>query len=155
MRVVIRNEIDIDKPLNLRRLSPVTKVIVAFRKQLQSSVFFEKRRMKAEQAKNRARIVKEDSCKESISTRLYQELVLNKSMQNTDSVIREVVIAVNAEYSDVIHDQKDEDGSVVKPSIFRHNDFSQYEIVPVQENVDLRIAFPEMPYLFVCSRKSL
>ena len=65
-----------------------------------------------------------------------------------------MVIAVNAEYSDVIHDQKDEDGSVVKPSIFRHNDFSQYEIVPVQENVDLRTAFPEMPYLFVCSRKS-
>ncbi|NBH96611.1 hypothetical protein D7Y41_02700 [Anaerotruncus sp. 1XD22-93] len=152
MRAVIGREVDINQPLNLRRLSPWQKVIVAIRKELSESSFFLNSKRERMQEAHKARIVREDKVKEMILTEIYQELVKGASGKGSDRV-QKIVIAVNPEFKDVIFDSCNSEGEVVRQGIFSHSDFSQYEIVAVKENADIRRAFSKMPYLFEVSRK--
>ena len=152
MRAVIGREVDINQPLNLRRLSPWQKVIVAIRKELSESSFFLNSKRERMQEAHKARIVREDKVKEMILTEIYQELVKGASGKGSDRV-QKIVIAVNPEFKDVTFDSCNSEGEVVRQNIFSHSDFSQYEIVAVKENADIRRAFSKIPYLFEVSRK--
>lgn len=153
MRTEIRREIDITKPLNLRRLSSMQKILVAIRKELSESNFAMNSRRRLQQEAHRRMIVKEDHAKETILTEIYQELVLGKSTNGIPA--KEIIITVSVEYRDVIFDKKNSTGEIVRKSIFSHSDFSQYSIMQIPENADIRKAFSTMPYLFRVRRKVL
>lgn len=154
MRAVIDREVDIRQPINLRRLSPWQKVVVAVRKEISESSFFRASRREQIQNARRKRIMREERVKETILTKIYQELIKGQSVEGGGRV-ENIVIAVNPEYKDIIFDFCNSAGDVVWKSIFSHSDFAQYHIVPVAENADLRRAFSNMPYLFEVSQRAM
>lgn len=155
MRAVIRHEVDINQPLNLRRLSPVQKVIVAIRKEFAESSFFMKSKRARQQNAHRALIMKEDHAKELILAEIYKQLGSENPSCVEGERVHEIIIAVNPEYKNVLFDTKNKNGDVIRKSIFSHSDFLQYEISRVGENADFRRAFSDMPYLFRVTKKTI
>lgn len=153
MKVTIRREVDITKPINLRRLKPLDKIKTAIRKEISVSNFFINSRKTREQKAHRERIAKEDTAKEIILSKIYQELILGRSVNGEP--VRDIVIAIDSEFKDVIFDETNVKGEVIRKSIFAHSDFSHYNIEMAIEDPDIRLSFPKMPYVFRCSRKAL
>lgn len=155
MRVVLRNVIDVTQPINLRKLSPLSKVIVAIKKEWQSSSFVQTSQRNREDASHRERVKKEETIKQMILTQLYQELSKSRSLSSRNLETSSVVIAVKPEYKDILFDELDKAGNTIHVGILNHSDFSQYDMIRIQENSDMRKAFPDMPILFKCSRKQI
>lgn len=153
MRVLVRHIIDVEKPINLRRLTAKNKIIVSIKKEWMNTSFYLSSKKKSEQELHRQRVLREDHAKEVILTKLYQELVRSKTLSEKGLKTKEVVISIDAKFGDVLFDKLDNDGNVIHRGILSHNEFSGYKIEQVPENNDIRLAFSDMPYLFRCSRK--
>lgn len=154
MRVKIREIIDINQPINLRTLSPTDKIITAIRCAISNSNFSLVGRKKREQEAHRRRLEREDYLKDVLLTKVYQTLVKNSEIKD-GLISKEVYIKVNAEYKDILFDEFDSAGNLLHKSILRQSDFAQYNVRFVEEEPDIRVAFPDMPYMLVFSRKEV
>lgn len=152
MRARIRKVIDIDKPINLRRLSPFEKIVVSVRKQASISLFSNAQEKKAREL-HKKRIEREDELKSYLLSQIRNELVNSKEVSKYGKTSKEIVFAIEAKYKDLIFDEVDSFGNVINKGILSTDDFSQYEIIRIEENKDIRRSFTEMPYLFRCRRR--
>lgn len=155
MRVEIRKIIDTTKPINLKELSPIQKVVVAVKTAFNESKFISSSRIKREQSEHRARLQAEDQLKDVLLAKVYQALVANTLTKEQDVSVQKVYIKVDSKYKNYLFDEFDREGRLLNKSILKHLDFAQYNCAIVQENADLRRAFPEMPYLLEFSKKVL
>ena len=154
MRIKVREIIDINQPINLRTLAPATKVLTAIRCAVANSNLSLMNRKKREQEAHQRRLEKEDRVKDVLLTKVYQALIKNSELKD-DELSQEVFITVNANYKDVLFDEFDEAGNLLHKSILKQSDFSQYNVSFVEEEPDIRRAFPEMPYMLVFTRKEV
>lgn len=154
MRVKIKEIIDISKPINLRTMSPRDKIITALRCAVVNSNIFLNGKRKREQEAHRKRLEREDYLKDVLLTKVYQSLIKNNEIKEGD-LNEKVYITVNSSYKDVLFDEFDESGNLLHKSVLKQSDFAQYNIKFVEEETDLRIAFPEMPFMLEFSRKEV
>lgn len=154
MRVEIREIIDINQPINLRTLSPLDKILTAIRCSFSNSNISMMSRKKREQEAHQKRLEREDYLKDVLLTKAYQTLV-KKSEIKEGELSEKVFITVNAEYKDILFDEFDSAGNLLHKSILKQSDFAQYDVKFVEEEPDIRRAFPEMPYMLVFSRKEV
>ena len=145
MRAVIRKEVDVDQPLNLRRLSPLQKITVSLRKEWKSTSFYRNADLARERVAHQKKIAREEDAKRAI---------LGKADARKDvGTIDEVIVAVDASFSDILFDRYNSDGELLYKGILNHSDFAQYDIEVIQENHDIRLAFPHMQYLLRFRKK--
>lgn len=154
MRVEVRKIIDINQPINLRTLSPLDKVLTAIRCAFSNSNIALMNRKKREQEAHQKRLEREDYLKDILLTKVYQTLVKN-SVVKEGELSEQVFITVNAEYRDILFDEFDEKGNMLHKSVLKQSDFAQYNVKFVEEEPDIRRAFPEMPYMLIFSRKEV
>lgn len=153
MRAVIRKEVDVDQPLNLRRLSPLQKITVSLRKEWKSTSFYRNADLARERVAHQKKIAREEDAKRAILGKVYTELVRKADARKDVGTIDEVIVAVDASFSDILFDRYNSDGELLYKGILNHSDFTQYDIEVIQENHDIRLAFPHMQYLLRFRKK--
>lgn len=153
MRAVIRKEVDVDQPLNLRRLSPLQKITVSLRKEWKSTSFYRNADLARERVAHQKKIAREEDAKRAILGKVYTELVRKADARKDVGTIDEVIVAVDASFSDILFGRYNSDGELLYKGILNHSDFAQYDIEVIQENHDIRLAFPHMQYLLRFRKK--
>ena len=153
MRAVIRKEVDVDQPLNLRRLSPLQKITVSLRKECKSTSFYRNADLARERVAHQKKIAREEDAKRAILGKVYTELIRKADARKDVGTIDEVIVAVDASFSDILFDRYNSDGELLYKGILNHSDFAQYDIDVIQENHDIRLAFPHMQYLLRFRKK--
>ncbi len=153
MRAVIRKEVDVDQPLNLRRLSPLQKITVSLRKEWKSTSFYRNADLARERVAHQKKIAREEDAKRAILGKVYTELIRKADARKDVGTIDEVIVAVDASFSDILFDRYNSDGELLYKGILNHSDFAQYDIEVIQENHDIRLAFPHMQYLLRFRKK--
>lgn len=153
MRAVIRKEVDVDQPLNLRRLSPLQKITVSLRKEWKSTSFYRNADLARECVAHQKKIAREEDAKRAILGKVYTELIRKADARKDVGTIDEVIVAVDASFSDILFDRYNSDGELLYKGILNHSDFAQYDIEVIQENHDIRLAFPHMQYLLRFRKK--
>lgn len=153
MRAVIRKEVDVDQPLNLRRLSPLQKITVSLRKEWKSTSFYRNADLARERVAHQKKIAREEDAKRAILGKVYTELIRKADARKDVGTIDEVIVAVDASFSDILFDRYNSDGELLYKGILNHSDFAQYDIEVIQENHDIRLAFPNMQYLLRFRKK--
>lgn len=143
MKIKIRDELNVDVPVNLRRLKPAMKLYAGLMVKIHESNWYQTNRHKREE-QDHARQVKEDErLKDALLAVLYRELVTNKALGEKADVCNELIISVNARYKKSLD------------RILKQKDFIIYDIEYVQENSDLRKAFPDMKILLRVSKRAV
>lgn len=152
MRVLVRNELDLSKPVNLKRLSPLEKVKAGIISQImQNSFYINYKRQKDEESY--MQILKEDEMVKSlILAELYAELNQNRTLSERGVKAEEIIITVDAKYEESL--------KRLFPNLFGqqgnpHKDFISFNIDRVSENPDIRLAFKNMPILLRASAKRI
>ena len=153
MRAVIRKEVDVDQPLNLRRLSPLQKITVSLRKEWKSTSFYRNADLARERVAHQKKIAREEDAKRAILGKVYTELIRKADARKDVGTIDEVIVAVDASFSDILFDRYNSDGELLYKGILNHSDFAQYDIEVIQENHDIRLALPHMQYLLRFRKK--
>ena len=155
MRVVVRKTVDIDSSVNLRRLSPKDKLIVAIKNEWTTTSWYRSSKEKSQQELRKRVIEREDRVKDLVLTKIHQELDESKFLKKSGMTAKEIIILVDAEFEDVLFDKYDEDGELRRRSIFLHNEFAPYNVTAVEEDSDIRKCFSDMPYMFRVSKKTI
>lgn len=143
MRYLIRRELDLDKPVNLRRLSPAMKIYAGLACKWRETNFYRTKLNKRLEADYAARVKRDEKLKEALMVVIYKELDNNSLLSSRGEESQELVICVKSNF---IHSLD---------RILTHKDFLPYVISKVEEDPDVRKAFPEMPILLRVSKKKL
>lgn len=143
MKAKLRQELDMSKPVNLHKLSPMLKIYAGFVAKWHESKAYQSNLNKNLEATYMAKIKKEEKLKEVILAMAYKELMNNTSLESKDAVCEELLISVDQSYEDALK------------TVITTKDFLPYDVTFVQENSDVRRAFEDMPILIVIRKKQL
>lgn len=152
MRVLVRNELNLSKPVNLKKLTPYEKVKAGIISQImQNSFYINYKRQKDEESYMQT--LKEDEMiKSLILAELYAELNQNRTLAERGMKAEEIIITVDAKHEESL--------KRLFPNLFGqqgkpHKDFISFNIDRVPENSDIRQAFKNMPILLRASAKRI
>lgn len=141
MKIKIRDELNVDKPINLRRLTPRIKLYAGFMVKIHESRWYQTGRHKKEE-QDYAKLVQQDErLKNALLAVLYRELVDNKTLSDKKDTCKEITVSIDSKY------QKSLD------RILKQKDFIMYDIKRVEEQPDIRKAFPDMAIILQVSKK--
>lgn len=152
MRVLVRRSLDLNKPVNLKQLTPLEKVKAGIISQImQNSFYINYQRSKKEEEYMKA-LKEDEKVKSLILAELYGELDQNRTLKQNNLVCEEIIITVDAKYEPSLRR--------LFPNLFGedrepHKDFMSFNIDRVPENADIRLAFRDMPILLKASAKKL
>lgn len=143
MKYLVRKELDFDHPVNLRRLKPFMKIYAGAICKWRESERYKNglnKRLEQEYAK---RVKQDEKLKEVLLALIFKELDNNHSMEKKGEECAEIVLCVKSKFIYSLN------------RILDHKDFLPYVITKVEEEEDLRVAFPEMPILLRVSKRTL
>lgn len=143
MRYLIRRELDLNEPVNLRRLSPMMKVYAGIASKWHDTKFYRTRLNKRLEADYAAKVKRDEKLKEAMMVIIYKELDSNSLLSSKGEESQELVLCIKSNF---IHSLD---------RILTHKDFLPYVVTKVEEDPDVRKAFPEMPVLVKVSKKKL
>lgn len=143
MRVLVRKELDVDKPVNLRRLKPVLKVYAGFITKWHSTKLYKTNAARHAEQEHLEQNQLDDRLKEVLLAMLYKSLTLNSVLKDKGKECHEVIVSVQNRYAKSLK------------RVLGHSDFLPYEIEYIQEQEDLRRAFRDMPILLRVKKKEL
>ena len=143
MRSFVRRELCVDSPINLKRLSPVMKIYAGVVTRMHNSNIHKRKLTARIEAKNLEQNRRDEAVKDSILAMIYRELDNNHSLAESGDQSAEVILSVNSRFADSL------------TRILGHKDFLPYSIEIVEENQDLRLAFPELPTLVRVRKKEI
>lgn len=143
MKVEIRKELNVDVPVNLRRLSPFMKLYAGFMVKVHESKWYQTNKHKKEEQAHALQVKQDERLKDALLAIMYRELVDNKTLRDRDDVCQEITIAVDSRHVKSLD------------RIINHKDFIIYDIQRISENPDLRKAFPTMQVLLRVSKKAV
>lgn len=143
MRYLVRKELDLEKPVNLRRLSPRMKIYAGIASKWRGTSTYKRKMEKRKEAAYTAMMRKDERLKDALLAIIFKELDSNTSMGKRGEVCKEMIVSVHGDYRNSVG------------RILGHKDFLMYDISVVDENPDIRIAFPTMPMLLRVSKKLL
>lgn len=152
MRVRVRSTIDLDKPINLKRLGPVDKIYAGIISQWRSHKFYKSSKRKKEEAAYVEQTKRDETVKSYILAYLYGELSQNNTLKTLGRTTQSIVIEVNQKYEDSL---KRLLPNLYDPTKEPGKDFVAFDVERVEENSDIRRAFPDMPILLRATKKVL
>lgn len=137
MRVFMREVVDLDKPLNMKKLNWKEKIRVSIAMEIRGTKLYQYADKKAKDKEAAYQVFVEDSLKNALLAQIYHGFTLE------GREVKEVFLEVKREYESAL------------ARVLRHKEFSVYLIQRVPENQDIRVAYPDMPILLKCKRQIL
>lgn len=141
MKIKIRDELNVDEPINLRRLTPRIKLYAGFMVKIHESRWYQTGRNKKEEQDYAKQVQQDERLKNALLAVLYRELVDNKTLYDKKDTCKEITVSIDSKY------QKSLD------RILKQKDFIMYDIKRVEEQPDIRKAFPDMAIILQVSKK--
>lgn len=143
MQYFIRKELDMDSPINLRRLSPMMKVYAGFMSKWRETKYYKTKYNKRKEADYALRVKHDECLKESLLALIYKELNNNESLQKYGEECTSVILQVKSKFIYSLD------------RVLKSKEFLPYLIERVEEDADLRLAYPDMPILLRVCKRSL
>lgn len=152
MRVKVRKILDVSAPVNLRDLSPLDKIKAGIIIQWMHTNFYKNYKKHKNEELYGEQVKKDEILKTLLLGKLYNELDNNTTLREKNKVCDSIIISVEHGYKE----------SLIRlfPNLFGESganskDFISYDVERVQENSDIRKAFPDMNILLRFSKKTL
>lgn len=145
MKFKVREFIDITKPVDLHGLPPLQQLTVAIRKYIYDYPAIAKRREKKEIEKQEKERIFQETCKDVILSRIFEELVHNKNSKVRE--LKEVAVEQNLKVP--------RSYDKFLPQLLQSTDFKPFEVSIVQADPDLLIAFPNLPIIISVRKKEV
>ncbi|VYU45150.1 hypothetical protein [Clostridium paraputrificum] len=136
MRTYIRSKVDLDRPIQLEKLSPWERITTSFRLKFTQSRLYQGMLDKELEKEKKIRLQRIDDLKSMLLTRIDTEL-----RQKSDRVER-ITIQVARGFDDIIDD------------VITSVDFYSFELSKRYVNPDFLLSFPELPILLDVKRRS-
>lgn len=143
MKVLIRKELDTEKPINLHRLSSFMKLYAGIITKWRDTKLYKINLNKRLEAEHQEQVQKDEKLKEILLAQIYSELTNNLSLAKRGEVCDSIIISVKSSYFSSLD------------RILGSKDFLLYDIKRVEEVSDLRIAFSDMPILLEVRKKAI
>lgn len=143
MRSLIRDELCVDQPINLKKLSPFMKIYAGIIVRVHESKYYKNKLNARIEERYLEQTRKDEMVKDCILAMIYRELNNNKSLEDKGDVCASVILSVSSRYSDSLQ------------RIITHKDFLSYDVEIVDENQDMRQAFPSMPVLLQVKKREV
>ena len=143
MKTLIRKDLDVDAPINIRRLSPLMKVYAGIITKWHTTKFYKTNLTKRLETAYVLQTQRDDRLKEVLLALCYRELTTNVTLGKKNKHCREIIVTIPDTYQDSLN------------RILTHKDFLPYDIAFIEENADLRRSFDKMPILLSISKKLL
>lgn len=143
MQAFIRYELDVNSPVNLRRLSPVMKIYAGIITRIHETKLYQTRLHKSIEAEHASQIRKDEMLKDYLLAIMYRELTENRTLGASGCECAEIVLSISSEYRKSLQ------------RVLMHRDFVNYTISEIPENTDFRKAFHEMPILIKVSKRMI
>lgn len=140
MKILIRKELCVDNPVNLRLLTPLMKIYAGIALSWHQSNWYQRKEHARQEKEHAEQMQRDNNLKDGISVHLYKELVNNTTLDGRDTCVS-TIVSVDYKYKD----------SLLR--ILGHKDFISYDIELVPEDANYRAAFPNMPVLVRFSKK--
>lgn len=152
MRVHVRSVLDTDKNINLRRLSAKDKILAGIITQWKNTTVYKNNSQRKKEAEYLKQLKQDEDLKNILLAIMYRELVQNKTLDSKGKICESIIIEVNHQYEASL--------GRLFPNLFgnpgeTNKDFLSYDVLRVEENADLRVAFKDMPIRLLCSKKHL
>ena len=141
MRVKVRNELDFDQKINVRKLSPLMKIYAGIVVQWRETEFYHRKLNKSLESVAIQQMQRDEKLKEVLLAQIFKELNANSQLEEEGKQCKSIVVSVEAKYRESLE------------RVLKHRDFLPYRIKFVEENGDLRIAFKDMPYLLLVEKR--
>lgn len=141
MRVKVRDVLDVSKPINVKRLSPIMKVYAGIVTKWRESASYKRKLDKSLEAEAILRMQRDEQLKQRLLAQIHRELNTNTNLKGEGKVCKSIVISVEASHNKSL------------TRVLEHKDFLPYVIKRIPENEDIRKAFRTMPYLIEVSKK--
>ena len=141
MKVFIRQELCVDKPINLRRLPPLKKISAALLVKYRESNWYQKAEFRRREQQYAIQSQRDESLKEIILAYIFKELYQNTKLSSKGDVCEELTLKIDIRYRDSLD------------RVLKHKDFILYDIREISEDADARVAFPKMPILISIRKK--
>lgn len=141
MKIKIRDELNVDAPVNLRRLQPRMKLYAGFMVKIHESRWYQTGKHKKEEQEYARQLQQDEKLKDALLATLYRELVSNNTLEERNDVCTSIILGIDSKH----------DKSLKR--ILKQKDFIMYDIQRVEEQPDLRKAFPDMQILIRVSKK--
>lgn len=119
------------------------KIYAGLASKWRETSFYKTKLNKRLEADYAARVKRDEKLKEALMVVIYKELDNNSLLSSRGEESQELIICVKSNF---IHSLD---------RILTHKDFLPYVITKVEEDPDIRKAFPEMPILIKVSKKKL
>lgn len=132
---------DVDAPVNLRRLTPAMKIYAGVMSKIHSSKMYRQEVNKKVEASVVKKMQQDEILKEMLLSKIYKELHSNTTLGADGKVCASMVISVDASQKHSLD------------RVLEQSEFLPYKIEAVKENADIRLAFKNMPYLIRVSKK--
>lgn len=143
MQYFVRRELDLNYPINLRRLTPIMKVYAGVISRWQETRYYKTQYNKRMEADAAARVQRDEKLKEYLLAVIYRELDNNNGAGARGEECNCIIVQVKSKF---IHSLD---------RILDKKEFLPYNIERVRENSDFRLAYPDMPILLRVRKKAL
>ena len=143
MKTLVRKELDVNAPINIRRLSPMMKVYAGIITKWHTTKIYNTNLTKRLEAAHILQTQKDDRLKEVLLALFYRELTDNVTLGEKEKHCKKIVVAIQDNYQDSL------------TRILTHKDFLPYDIVRIRETSDIRLSFEKMPILLSVNKKVL
>ena len=143
MRIKIRNSLNVDSQVNLRKLSPLMKIQAGLTVMWHNTEMYKRELRKKTEASTILRMQQDQRLKEMLLSQIYKELDSNTTLKENGKICESIIVSVDASMKKSLD------------RVITHSDFLSYEFEMIEENPDIRIAFKDMPYLVRVRKKSV
>lgn len=141
VRVKVRQELDFEQKINVRKLSPLMKIYAGIVVRWRETEFYRRKLNRSLEDEAVLQMQKDEQLKEILLAQIFKELGSNSRLESEGKQCKSIVISVEAKYHKSLE------------RVLKHRDFLPYRITFVSENADLRKAFKDMPYLLSVEKR--
>lgn len=139
----IRDDIDYNQPINLKRLNPLKRITTAACAKFRETEYARKSRNKAMDAKYAAMEAKDNILKNALLATIYAELENNNSLKSINGVEEEIILEVQSEYIYSLN------------RIITSSEFLLYNLQIIEEEENFRRCFEDMPILLRVNKRRM
>lgn len=136
MKVYIRDEVNVDYPVDLTKLPGLKKIQVAITSRIHGSDSYKRRLLEYEENKKKRQTEADMLIRDLVNASVQRELYKNSTLKKFNDDCTEITIAISSDYINSME------------RLIKDNTFSTYIITRIPENDDLRKCKPELPAFY-------
>lgn len=141
MRVKIREVVDLDKPVDISRLSPMQRLSVALTTWYRSGELYKRKLNRKLEQEFREKVKREELVKDLLMSQIHLQLTQNEEMGKRGLVCSEATIVIDRKQEKALRE------------VVKHKEFISYNIKILDCHPDLLRSYAEIPLLVKVTTK--